>query len=84
MALLTLENVASALFSGEGYSTHVRTLAYFVSFLSALAMMLSQFPWARALHERTWLLLCAPYSLVALFATWRLILIFMIDFQVHN
>ena len=75
-------SVAFALSSGEGIMTHVRTLAYFSAFLGTLGFVLIGFPWHTALRERPTLLLCVPYSLIALLMTWRLILSFMINFQV--
>ena len=79
---LSLADAVSALAAGEGMMTHVRTLAYFGSFLSALSVMVAHFPFARAWRLQPSLLTCLPYSAVALLLTWRLILCFMVAWQV--
>lgn len=70
--------VRAALLAGAGAGTQVRTALYFATFLGALGTILARFPWARCWRQRPWLLLTVPYSLVALAATWRLILIFIV------
>ena len=77
---LSLRDAAFALTAGEGLMTHVRTLAYFTSFLGSLFFIVFRFPFARAFH-RPLSLLCLPYAAVALLLTWRLILCFMATFQ---
>ena len=79
---LRASSVAFALSSGEGIMTHVRTLAYFSAFLGTLGFVLAGFPWRAAWGARPSLLACVPYSLLALIMTWRLILSFMVNFQV--
>lgn len=60
--------------------THVRTGAYFSSLLAALAVILRLYPWAAVWAKRPLgLPLAAAYSLAALAATWRLILIFFVQ-----
>ena len=80
-ATLSLRYVTGALTSGEGVMTHVRTLGYFTAFLGSLGTVLAHFPWSAAWRERPLLLSSVPFSLSALFATWRLILAFMVAFQ---
>lgn len=72
MAILSYASVAEALFSGDAMS-HVRTAAYFASFLGCLFIVLHQFPW------RSRAALVMPYSLAALVCTWRLILLFFVE-----
>ncbi|KAL1526333.1 hypothetical protein AB1Y20_015047 [Prymnesium parvum] len=81
MRSLRLSDAASALTAGEGVMTHVRTAAYFSAFLGALGVTLIHFPWRRALSTRPATLCCFPYALCALCLTWRLILLFMLDFE---
>ena len=80
MAELTWRSVASALAAGGALSA-VRTCAYFASFLGALAYVLHAFPWRALFKQRPLLLLLVPsFSLTALVLTWRLILLFMVEF----
>ena len=72
MAVLSYSSVAEALFSGDAMS-HVRTAAYFASFLGCLFIVLHHFPW------RSRAALVMPYSLAALVCTWRLILLFFVE-----
>ena len=72
MAILSYSSVAEALFSGDAMS-HVRTAAYFASFLGCLFIVLNHFPW------RSRAALVMPYSLAALVCTWRLILLFFVE-----
>jgi hypothetical protein len=75
---LTLSAVSGALLSGEGYGTHVRTAAYFATFLGCLATVGASFPWRAAWQRQPSLLLCWLYAAVALVSTWRLILRFFV------
>lgn len=80
-AALTGANVYAALTSGEGYLTHVRTALYFALFLGALSGVLRSFPWCRLARTQPLVAVAAPpFALVALVLTWRLILLFFVDF----
>jgi len=69
----------AALASGDGMMTHVRTAAYFAVLLGALGGVVVSYPWRRVWRLLPFSLLFATvYSLAALFATWRLILIFFV------
>lgn len=71
--------VLSALLSGEGALRYVRVAAYFGAFLLSLGAVLRSFPWRRTLRSYPALLLVYPYSLAALYYTWRLILTFFVE-----
>ena len=49
---LTLPAAYRALTSGEGIGTHVRTAAYFITFIGALLVVVCSFPW-RALYRKS-------------------------------
>lgn len=69
----------AALASGDGVMTHVRTAAYFAVFLGALGGVAVSYPWR--VVGRSFplsLLFATAYSMAALFATWRLILVFFV------
>ena len=80
--LLTLADVQHALFREvDSWGSWIRTAIYFTLFLGALVFALLSFPWRPLLQNKSPLVVLAPiFSLTALALTWRLILIFFVDF----
>ena len=73
---LTLDAITTALSSGQGPGSHLRTLFYFAALLGGLAFIFARFPW----HTPT-ACVTVPYSLTALYLTWRLILSFFVEHE---
>ena len=75
-----------ALFPAEDtLGARLRTVAYFTVFLSTLVYSLLSFPWVKLFNKRSPLLVIAPlYSAAALLMTWRLILIFFVEYTADD
>ena len=83
---LTFSSVRSAFFRDDDtLGSWIRTTLYFCAFIGALASALFSFPWSTLIRRRSPLVILAPaFSLAALLMTWRLILMFFVDFTLRH